>query len=598
MANRTGIELLPDVCRVVEVQDAGGWLGLGRGKAGASRVKSFHEIPYSPDRPGACAVELRRLLGAGGRDVRLVVWGLRATHQVLYLPQADRAELDQMARREARPAAGGAAPAAMAGSVMVGDHREAGRIEVGYVSLTAAEVQGRTQAFTAAGLDVSAVATPAVAHAHLVRQRWGQFSETATAVLAVNARATAMTVVRGGVVLFAREMPWGHRTERADRGTAFDASAFAGQLASELRRSLVFLKQQSKVDVGHILVCGDLPDLRALTGPLMHELSVEVETLDSLDGLDVARLPEPADEFRSRIGALRPAWAAAAEPSASVNLVPRDTSAMRFAPKVERRHGVAVVAGLLIALGAWGAVTWLAESATAEQERLRRRIALLEPQMQRRGELRREVEIQAARLAALRAFATEGPRMARVLEILGKAAPPDIALTEVTFEPAIGAWALTVAGQAEGKNAAEAQVAFGQFLAALKGSPLLGEFVNPPAISVTTTDPVVKEAVSAAESNAPFARSAQQPIEERRRQSYQGPAFIEIARNGLTYRIPLSPNVDVLRDYERKRELVIGPGDFAGGRVSTPQAPAAPVDPLKRTPPSLLEFTLEFEVRK
>ncbi|MCX6537609.1 MAG: hypothetical protein NT151_01545 [Acidobacteria bacterium] len=56
------------------------------------------------------------------------------------------------------------------------------------------------------------------------------------------------------------------------------------------------------MDVSHVLVSGDMPDLRSLTGPLMHELNVEVETLDVLEGIDVAHLPEPVDEFRANVG--------------------------------------------------------------------------------------------------------------------------------------------------------------------------------------------------------------------------------------------------------------------------------------------------------
>ena len=50
-----------------------------------------------------------------------------------------------------------------------------------------------------------------------------------------------------------------------------------------------------------------------MTVPLMERLDVEVETLDSLFGIDAARLPEPADEFRERGAELRLAWAAAAD---------------------------------------------------------------------------------------------------------------------------------------------------------------------------------------------------------------------------------------------------------------------------------------------
>ena len=164
-----------------------------------------------------------------------------------------------------------------------------------------------------------------MAHAAVVRQRRASLPDAVTAVLSVNARATALTILRGSVVLVARELPWGHETERAEQaGAGIDPNRFARNLASELRRSFVCLRQTHKAEVTHVLVCGDVPDMRSLTGPLMHELGVEVETLDAIEDFDLSRIPDSADEFRSRLAALRTAWALAADATVSVNLLPRE----------------------------------------------------------------------------------------------------------------------------------------------------------------------------------------------------------------------------------------------------------------------------------
>ena len=47
--------------------------------------------------------------------------------------------------------------------------------------------------------------------------------------------------------------------------------------------------------------------------PLMKRFDVEVEILDSLSGIDVGCLSEPADEFGERVSELRLACVAAAE---------------------------------------------------------------------------------------------------------------------------------------------------------------------------------------------------------------------------------------------------------------------------------------------
>ena len=598
MANRTGIELLPYVCRIVEVQAGGGLFGRGKGR-GASRVRHFREIPYSPGSPGLLTAELRQIKGLE-RHASVAVWGLKSRHEAFLLPPAAPADLEAVARREAKPAAVPGASGQMSDGIVVGELREGGRREVGYVSVQPDELRSRLQPLVDAGFVVERAVTPALAHACLVRQRSAAFPDAVTAVLSVNGRSTALTIVRGGVVLFARELPWGHETERAEQsGTSLDVSRFAANLASELRRSFVYLKQHTKADVSHVLVGGDVPDMRALTGPLMSELSVEVETLDALDGLDLSRLPDSADQFRERLAALRTAWALASDTSTPVNLMPRSTKAGGgFAPKVERRHAYAAVAGVIIAAAAWGLVTWLASGATADQDRVRRQIALLEPEMQRLGEARRQSDLANARLVALGAFASQGPRFAKVLEAFSRATPSEIALTEFTLEPAIGAWTLTVSGKAEGPNAAAAQVTFNRFLSALKQSSLLGDPLKPPSTSVTTADPEA-EVKTLAELRP---RQAYVPIPlDTARAVQHGPAFREIVRNGRVYRIPANQYAtrpDLLDEDARRRR------DLDEYRVADEQTTLGPPTaegpdlPLKRRPGSVLEFTVQYEVRK
>jgi len=98
----------------------------------------------------------------------------------------------------------------------------------------------------------------------------------------------------------------------------------------------------------------------------------------------------------------------------------------------------------------------------------------------------------------LRAFASQGPRLARVLEAFSRAAPGDIALTEFTVEPGTGYWRITAEGQAEGANAAAAQATFNRFLKALKSSPLLGNPITPPSLRVRTHDPAADKEPTAA----------------------------------------------------------------------------------------------------
>ncbi|MEK6631611.1 MAG: hypothetical protein AABY89_12835, partial [Acidobacteriota bacterium] len=546
MANRVGIELLPSACRVIEIQDQAGFSWFRRkSRTRDTRVTAFAELPYSPGASGALAAELSQVLGGrlSGRRVWVAPWGLHSTHQVMLLPGAGAHDVEAMARREAKQAprpAGGAGE--LADGVVVGDLREHGRTDVVYVSVPADEIRSRIQPLLDAGLTLEGVVTPALAHAALVRQRSASFPDAVTAVLSVNAHATAITVLRGGLVLFAREMPWGFETERSEQpGHVLDVGVFAARLASELRRSLVHLKQSQKADVGHVLVCGDVPDLRALTAPLMHELDIEVETLDSLEGFDMAHLPEPADQFRSRVGSLRTAWALAADQSPPVNLLPREVTPVRIrnlAPPNTRRLAAAAVVGVILAAALWGVGELMARSSKSEADALRRQVATLEPQSRRADEVRRVVALVTAREAALRAWDSQGRRLTRVLDAIARSAPVDVAVTTFKIEPRVGAWHLTVEGHAEGENPAAAQVAFNKFLRQLRDSSLLGEPSGPPSLKIRTGEPAPPPPVNTAVAQRATQQAYLRPIEQPR-QVRAGPAYLEVARDGRLYRIPL-----------------------------------------------------------
>jgi hypothetical protein len=329
----------------------------------------------------------------------------------------------------------------------------------------------------------------------------------------------------------------------------------------------------------------------------MHELDVEVETLDLSDDLDVSRLKEPVDRFSERLGAWRTALALSADPAPPVNLMPRDVGVFRSAPGLNRRLGAAVAAGLLIAAAGWGLVTYLSGNATVEQQRLRRLVVALEPEMQRQAEARRHTALAAARRSALRAMASQGPRLARVLEAFSRAAPADIALTAFTVEPGIGYWRITAEGQAEGADAAAAQATFNRFLKALSSSPVLGNPITPVSLRVRTADPDSDNAAKAAEPPPPSMDPPPLEVQERRT-APAGPAYIDVARDGRLYRIPLrrqtgDVELDRQKNVRRRQQLE---ASSAGARL-TLGLPAT-ADPEGRHPASVLDFTVHYEVRK
>jgi hypothetical protein len=94
-----------------------------------------------------------------------------------------------------------------------------------------------------------------------------------------------------------------------------------------VRRAIAAAKDKGTT-VDGIVTCGNLPDLRSLTMPLIEELDIEVETLDSLEGLQMT--PELADKLAEVAPAIRLACAAAlARETRTVDEAMRRRSRMR-----------------------------------------------------------------------------------------------------------------------------------------------------------------------------------------------------------------------------------------------------------------------------
>ena len=568
---------------------------------------AFHEVPYPGADPADLAAELRNAVKGSGRKAAVAVWGLRSSHQAMRLPPAEPRDLEAVARREARAAVTptGTAAGPLADAVVLGELDELGQREVGYAAVGSDELRARLQPLVDAGFEVASAVTPAMAHASLVGQRASLPPGTVAAVLSVNARATALTVLRGRVVLFARELPWGDEDAAAVHDDAKPSvAAVAERLASELRRSFIYVKQRLQVDVSRVFVCGDVPDPRALTAPLMRDVGIDVEILDVDDDLDLSGLPEPSDRFRSRLAAWQTALAlatAAAAPAIRLQSAAAESSA-RSARAFRRAFAAAVAALLLVAVG-WGLLTYLQRGADTEARRLRRTAGVLEPEMQRYDEAHRQAALAAARSAAVEAFASQGPRLAQVLAAFSQSAPGDIALTSLTADPRPGAWLVTAEGQVEGPDAAAAQATFNAFLKALNDSPLLGRPAEPPSLRVRTAD-APEETTPTAAPPEPLpdpAESAAREIEVRR-SAPSGPAYIEVARDGRLYRIPLRRqpgNLELERRNEeireRQRQAVAAREASAASALRTA---AATGDAPARHPASAIDFTLRYEVAK
>jgi hypothetical protein len=193
-----------------------------------------------------------------------------------------------------------------------------------------------------AGFRVQRVVSPCNALAALARIRTPR-PDGAIGWLAVDRAGVAIVVVRPGELLYSHTFGWDSSIgATGSQARMLQRYSLVASLAPELGRALAIARDKGgRVDT--IITCGNLPDLRSLTMPLIEELDLEVETLDSLDGLTVD--PDARDRLTELAPAIRIACAGAATRPTRTSMAPpeaRNTSGMRWA------------AALLVALGGIG----------------------------------------------------------------------------------------------------------------------------------------------------------------------------------------------------------------------------------------------------
>jgi len=319
MRVHSSFELHVDRCRVVEVHTLS---ERGRVPTYDVQVRSFiTSLPEDP-RSSDFSASLRHLREERrlARQATVTMWGLRSTHRFLQLPDAADAELRARAVRDAADDIAllevDGAPARIA--VTVGREASDGAEPHRGVSLTAAsatEIERRLEPLTDAGFEIVRVLTPPMALTAVARARLDAVPGETLMCVALAPHATCVAIVSDGVLQLAREIQWGHADGHGEHAEPFDR-----RLAAELRRSLLFFRQRFRASADRIVLCGDIDNLRSVSGTLGAVSGLPVETLDSLAGIDASALPEPADEFRAHVAALRLAIAAGAEPPPHANL--------------------------------------------------------------------------------------------------------------------------------------------------------------------------------------------------------------------------------------------------------------------------------------
>ena len=213
------------------------------------------------------------------------------------------------------------------------DHRLPTRAAVVHWNTTEASDGVRPDplaSLTAAGFEVVSVMPPSQALARVATIVQRGVPSDAIAWLALNTCGASIAIVRDGQLLFSRTFPWIYKNDlETSKAQLLQRYVLVSHIAPELQHGIQTVRDVNGAAVSLIVTCGNLPELRSLTLPLIEELDVEVETLDSTDGLIAGRHVR-AEDFTDLTSALRLATAAALT-SAFPRRNPALTQGLRFA---------------------------------------------------------------------------------------------------------------------------------------------------------------------------------------------------------------------------------------------------------------------------
>jgi len=164
---------------------------------------------------------------------------------------------------------------------------------------TDAVLSGLVSPLREAGFTIDAVMTPAQALT-VLSSRWPRRSQDAMVWLALNRHGAAIAIVASGRLVYSREFDWHYRPATTVREELLQRYSLVAHLAPEIRHGLDVVGAEHGAAPGGIVTCGDLPELRSLTMPLIEELDIEVETLDTLEDLDLHRSVDRAGPHAPR----------------------------------------------------------------------------------------------------------------------------------------------------------------------------------------------------------------------------------------------------------------------------------------------------------
>ena len=469
---RTGIDLSSIRCNIVDAESSG---RRRRAEPTTFRVHNFASIPHL-DNSDVLSNELKTLASHGSfpRRAWVNLWDVRSSHQYLLLPSAPDAELESRARRHGASVLGMNDRDITVSTLIGGSRGEPGhhpKREVSFFAAGSDDIRARLRPIVDAGFLVEGVTTPCGALWSQARLRSPLLPGQVHAHVVLGVSQSALGIFTDASLLYARDLDWGYAAPSVGTTAAQDREVLADRLSLELRRSFLYLKQYWEQDVSLVMLCGDMPEIRSLTAPIIERLNIEVETLDTLEGIDESNLPEG---FAERVSTLRLASSIAVAPP-PVNLLPVESTARR----TNEAGRIIVVGGTAAAVAFAAFLYGQANVARTDAER-RRDVARSEISSQPPVVVSNAAPASADVTSRASDVNTPGSALARVLETVSDAALPEITLKSVNASRDGSEWNISVNALAAGRDGAAAHEAAERFLRALSASPLLGQPVRPP----------------------------------------------------------------------------------------------------------------------
>ena len=319
LAAHLGIELSPGICRIIDAE-----VRRGRDGMETTRVRRFSVLSRVSDDCTAALAALR------GRRARVLVWGAPGDHRQVMVTAGGYESMRLEARRalslagvETRGAMIDIAPAPVP---IDADSRR----PVVVALANGAAVRAAVAPLRAAGIDITAIATPAATLASLARARRhfasradepvsspagpGLPAVSVDAWVAIEESATCIALLRDGALVAARELSWGFLAGR--RGEPRRVEDIASRLIDECA-AFITSAGGSMRSVRQMTLCGGATPLRTVAAIVRAQFGIDVLPLHA--PLDVRMQVD--DEQAAQCADMWMAWATAVDSRAQLSLL-------------------------------------------------------------------------------------------------------------------------------------------------------------------------------------------------------------------------------------------------------------------------------------